>query len=99
MKNELLTVEDLKTIEQTAMAGGFSEKVLMERAGEGVVEVILEKFAPCPTVIFCGVGKNGGDGKVVARLLKEKGWPVKVVKLDDFPSSEEIETLLYRAEL
>lgn len=99
MKNELLTTEGLKETEQSVIATGISEQVLMERAGEGVVEVILEKFSPCLTVIFCGPGKNGGDGKVVARLLKKKGWPVEVVSLEHLPSFEKIETLLSHAGL
>lgn len=99
MKNELLTAEGVKEVEQAAIAAGLTEQILMERAGEGVVEVILEKFPPCPTVIFCGLGKNGGDGRVVARLLQEKGWPVDVVRLEDLLSFEKIEGFLKQADL
>ena len=74
MKNELLTGAEIRIAEKAVRDEGISEEALMERAGSGVVEVILKHFSPCPTVIFCGPGKNGGDGKVVGRLLKEKGW-------------------------
>jgi len=99
MKNELLTAEGVKETEQAAIAAGLSEHTLMERAGEGVMEVILEKYSSCPTVIFCGFGKNGGDGRVVARLLKEKGWPVDVVNLEKLPPFEKLEKLLKQAGL
>lgn len=97
MNTELLTVENVKEVEQKAIAAGLTEQILMERAGQGVTQVILEKFSPCPVVVFCGLGKNGGDGKVVARFLKEKGWTVDVLTLEDLPSFEKIEACLNQA--
>ena len=91
MKPELLTSEEMKLAEEAAISEGITEEVLMERAGEGVAEVIRSKFDPCSTVIVCGPGKNGGDGQVVARLLKKAGWVVHVISFKDLPSHEDIQ--------
>ena len=98
MNTQLLTLDEVKDVEHAAVAAGVAEHLLMERAGEGVAEVILEKFPPSPVVIFCGMGKNGGDGKIVARLLKEKDWPVEIISLEDLPPFETIEEAVRKVE-
>ena len=51
---------------------------LMENAGKSVFDEIKEKFPKDKFAVFCGKGNNGGDGFVVARLLKNDGLEVKV---------------------
>lgn len=81
---ELLTAAQMRAIEQAAIeAGEVTGLELMERAGRGVVEAVFEAWpelakAPHRAVVLCGPGNNGGDGFVVARLLKEWGWEVEV---------------------
>jgi ADP-dependent NAD(P)H-hydrate dehydratase / NAD(P)H-hydrate epimerase len=54
---------------------------LMERAGEGLTNLVCE-LAPTGTVaVVCGKGNNGGDGLVVARLLRVLGRDVRVLLL------------------
>ncbi|MGL5012282.1 MAG: NAD(P)H-hydrate epimerase, partial [Paracoccaceae bacterium] len=81
---ELLTAAQMRAIEAAAIASGeVTGLELMERAGRGVVEAIFEEWPELRAtshraVVLCGPGNNGGDGFVVARLLKEWGWEVEV---------------------
>jgi len=60
---------------------GIDGLELMERAGAGVADAV-ERLAPDgPVTVVCGKGNNGGDGLVVARLLRQAGRPVAVVCL------------------
>ena len=86
---ELLTAAQMRAIEQAAIASGeVTGLELMERAGRGVVEAIFEEWPELQqtalrAVVLCGPGNNGGDGFVVARLLKEWGWQVEVFLYGD----------------
>jgi NAD(P)H-hydrate epimerase len=62
---------DRLTIEKYGIPGS----VLMERAGEGATEAVLQQFPhvrQAPVLIVAGKGNNGGDGFVIARLLKKQ---------------------------
>ena len=81
---ELLTAAQMRQLEQSAIeSGAVTGLELMERAGRGVVEAVLAEWPemvrpPHRAVVLCGPGNNGGDGFVVARLLKQRGWEVEV---------------------
>ena len=48
---------------------------LMENAGEAIFKIIKKKFKKQKKIkILCGPGNNGGDGFVVAKLLKENNF-------------------------
>ncbi len=86
---ELLTSAQMRAIERTAIdSGEVTGLELMERAGRGVVEAVFEEWPELArtshrAVVLCGPGNNGGDGFVVARLLKEWGWEVEVFLYGD----------------
>jgi ADP-dependent NAD(P)H-hydrate dehydratase / NAD(P)H-hydrate epimerase len=72
----LLTAEETRLAEE-AHPGPLEE--LMERAGTAVAELVFRQF-PGRVTVVCGKGKNGGDGRVCARVLGARGRDVNVVE-------------------
>ncbi|RBI67890.1 bifunctional ADP-dependent NAD(P)H-hydrate dehydratase/NAD(P)H-hydrate epimerase [Roseovarius sp. TE539] len=86
---ELLTAAQMRARESAAMdSGAVTGLALMKRAGRGVVEAVFAEWpvlanAPHRAVVLCGPGNNGGDGFVVARLLRDRGWQVTLFLYGD----------------
>jgi NAD(P)H-hydrate epimerase len=74
----LITAVQMKKAEANAMAAGISASTLMEHAGAALAEAIVARYVPCPILVVCGTGNNGGDGFVAALKLRERGWAVKL---------------------
>jgi NAD(P)H-hydrate epimerase len=74
---KILTAAEMQRIDGlTTERYGVPSLTLMENAGRGVMEFLEARLAPLKQqriVILCGKGNNGGDGLVVARLLREQG--------------------------
>ena len=51
----------------------------MERAGEGLADVVTRHAPAGRVAVVCGKGNNGGDGLVAARLLRQAGRQVDVL--------------------
>ncbi len=71
---------DRKAIQEMGIPG----LTLMENAGHGAYEMIVRHYGEVEgksVVVFCGKGNNGGDGFVVARLLKQNGADVQAILL------------------
>ena len=60
-------------------ATGASEWELMQRAGRGAAEWVWRVAAGRAVTVLCGPGNNGGDGYVIAEILRSRGVDVAVV--------------------
>ena len=78
---ELLDPGEMARADAASPGLGVPGRALMENAGWAVARAVRARLRPCPTLVLCGPGNNGGDGYVLARLLALQGWPVMVAGL------------------
>jgi len=76
---QILAVTQMQAAEQALIDAGESVGSLMEGAGRGAAEYVRRIAAGRSVSVLCGPGNNGGDGYVIARVLREAGLPVCVV--------------------
>jgi NAD(P)H-hydrate epimerase len=80
---KILTAAQMQRIDRISTERyGVPSLTLMENAGRGVVDFLESRFAPLSgqrIAILCGRGNNGGDGMVVARLLRDRGSNPRVL--------------------
>lgn len=76
---QVLTADQMRAAEQALFDAGTSVSELMEIAAGGAAEWIRRVAAGRPVTLLCGPGNNGGDGYVIARLLREAGNAVTVI--------------------
>jgi hydroxyethylthiazole kinase-like uncharacterized protein yjeF len=69
----------MSAADAAAVRSGIASLTLMENAGWAVTGEIARRWSRNPVTVLCGPGNNGGDGFVIARLLRDRGWPVQVL--------------------
>ncbi len=72
---KIVTGNQMQALDRrTIMEARVPSLILMERAGIGLADFIQSRFGPLRgkrVTVVCGKGNNGGDGLVVARLLRQ----------------------------
>lgn len=74
----VLTGAQMKEVDRKTIELGLPEILLMENAGQRVVDAMVERYSPLSEhhiAVICGKGNNGGDGMVVARQLFTRFHP------------------------
>lgn len=84
----IIHTEGMKELEQNS---GYSNEELMEKAGHALKEAIIPYLSKeTKVLIICGKGNNGGDGFVLARLLKD--YCVSIITPDGKPTADAAKT-------
>src|SRR5438270_9346513 len=78
---ELLTPEEMGECDRLTIAGGTPGIALMEKAGRAVADAVAREPLGTRVAVVAGPGNNGGDGFIAARVLAERGYPVRMLLL------------------
>jgi len=79
-KRERVSAREMRAIELNSEYLGVSTLQLMENAGRAVASEIASRFSPpSRIVVYCGTGRNGGDGMVAARHLASLGYDLSLI--------------------
>ncbi len=82
MADTILNAHEMQAVEKAAFDDGIDAESLMDCAGEGIANAILEReHQPGICVVYLGKGNNGGDAMVAGSLLAKAGWEIRTRSL------------------
>ena len=86
----LYNTAHIHQLEQMAISEcDISPAELMQRAANSALQAIQTHYKTAKCIaVFCGQGNNGGDGTVLAYLLKQAGYDVTLLHLADKPTAK-----------
>jgi len=80
----LLVAEEMRDVDAWAIEQqGIPGMDLMEHAGAAVAREVAALHPDGPIAVVCGKGNNGGDGFVIARVLRDGGREVRTLLAGD----------------
>lgn len=80
----LLTTAEMATADRLTIEAGTPGIELMDRAGLAVADAVASRHPLGRRVlVVAGPGNNGGDGFIAAQILRERGYPVRLMLLGD----------------
>lgn len=80
----LLTTAEMASADRLTIAAGTPGIELMDRAGLAVADAVAARQRLGGRVlVVAGPGNNGGDGFIAAQVLRERGYPVRLMLLGD----------------
>lgn len=77
---KLVTVTQMQAIEKEADSSGLTYEMMMENAGQGLADIVLDLFVDeiePEAVGLVGPGNNGGDTLVALTALALEGWKAR----------------------
>ncbi|KAF0108640.1 MAG: hypothetical protein FD146_526 [Anaerolineaceae bacterium] len=98
---KLVSVSEMRAVEQEADASGLTYNLMMENAGHNLAHEVMElayfqdSEEDVQVLGLCGPGNNGGDTLAALTRLAEKGWTARAYlvkrKAKDDPLSGRLE--------
>jgi ADP-dependent NAD(P)H-hydrate dehydratase / NAD(P)H-hydrate epimerase len=95
-----VSVAEMQAIERQANASGLTYERMMENAGRGLAEAVLEQYgylAEDGALGLVGSGNNGGDTLVALAYLAQEGWKASAAILRPRPAGDPLVARLQAA--